>query len=646
MFNIKNLFKKETKSNDFIPIWDNGFVLEKRITRTDYLYLYKGWAYSCVNIIANNTATLSWHLLNNKNNSESVMTHKYMELIDYKLINEIVWYLELTWSAYILKERFWNKVDKLTVLRSDKVTLQDNVTPDKPYRYQDWKGIMRDYTNDDIIEITLYNPLSNPPLKSKGVSPMAAIALQAEMDQETVLNNNRLLKNGAIPRWALTTDKSLTGDEVERYETGWNNKYQGWKNAGKMAVLWSWLKLSTVWFSPKELDFVEGRRFTRDEVYAIFWVPKEIAWLLENSNLASAKVAESIFYRNTIQPIAKLIQDAFNKQLFNGIWYFEFTNIIPTDWEEIRKNLEAWIYTINEARAMLNLWNINEWDKLKISDMLLSDVTQQEQEKQITKIKELEWFWNKVKAYMPWTEEYIAKKWQEKTAREDEYEEKLKKKLIQVFNQQEKDILKQFDTKKLTDPEFWSYLALYLALTTEVFNEVVQEEWNRALELVWVSSLFRVWETSLNKWIEQNVLKFAKEVDRTTRDKVIKAINEWNEAWLWAGAITEKVKWVYSELKTSRAQKIVRTEIIRASSKANIEAWVQSEVVKNKQWWTWLDERVCEHCWPMHGTEVPLKTNFFEKWQVAPWDYLVNYESVDGAPLHPQCRCFMIPKTD
>jgi hypothetical protein len=56
------------------------------------------------------------------------------------------------------------------------------------------------------------------------------------------------------------------------------------------------------------------------------------------------------------------------------------------------------------------------------------------------------------------------------------------------------------------------------------------------------------------------------------------------------------VKDVFKELKTSRLEMIVRTETIRASDYATRTAWEESNVVEGKEWFTALDERVCQHC--------------------------------------------------
>jgi SPP1 gp7 family putative phage head morphogenesis protein len=56
--------------------------------------------------------------------------------------------------------------------------------------------------------------------------------------------------------------------------------------------------------------------------------------------------------------------------------------------------------------------------------------------------------------------------------------------------------------------------------------------------------------------------------------------------------------------KNGRIEKIVRTEITRASNKSQDEAYKQSGVVQSKEWYTALDERVSQECAALHGTKV------------------------------------------
>lgn len=79
-----------------------------------------------------------------------------------------------------------------------------------------------------------------------------------------------------------------------------------------------------------------------------------------------------------------------------------------------------------------------------------------------------------------------------------------------------------------------------------------------------------------------------------------------------------------------RALVIARTETAYADVQGNIEAYRQSGVVSGKQWIT--GEGCCDLCDELDGTVVGLDEQFDS-----------DGESVDGPPLHPNCRCDVLP---
>jgi phage portal protein BeeE len=79
------------------------------------------------------------------------------------------------------------------------------------------------------------------------------------------------------------------------------------------------LQYQSVATSQKEMDFVETRRFTRDEVLAIYKVPKAIMGITDDVNRATAQVAQSIFAEVALQPLCKMIEQQLNAKVFKGI---------------------------------------------------------------------------------------------------------------------------------------------------------------------------------------------------------------------------------------------------------------------------------------------------------------------------------------
>jgi HK97 family phage portal protein len=81
-----------------------------------------------------------------------------------------------------------------------------------------------------------------------------------------------------------------------------------------------------------------------------------------------------------------------------------------------------------------------------------------------------------------------------------------------------------------------------------------------------------------------------------------------------------------------RSERIARTEIIRASNFATEEAFKESGVVEGKEWLATIDERTGELDAALDGAVAKLGN-----------DFKAGGESVPYPPLHPNCRCTLIP---
>ena len=115
------------------------------------------------------------------------------------------------------------------------------------------------------------------------------------------------------------------------------------------------------------------------------------------------------------------------------------------------------------------------------------------------------------------------------------------------------------------------------------------------------------------------------------------------------GDITQREWDWYSGARRNRAEMIARSETIRASNRG-ANALYQGWGCQQKEWLTASDGRVCDFCLPMNGTVIAINGNFFEKGDtmtVKVEDRVLtmhfDYEDVKTPPLHPSCRCCLLP---
>lgn len=89
-----------------------------------------------------------------------------------------------------------------------------------------------------------------------------------------------------------------------------------------------------------------------------------------------------------------------------------------------------------------------------------------------------------------------------------------------------------------------------------------------------------------------------------------------------------------AKLMRLRAEMIARTELAKASTAGQIEAWRQARAQGLlspslvKTWIVTPDDRLCPYCATLDGVQVPLEGAFTS-----------GKYTADGPPLHPNCRC-------
>jgi hypothetical protein len=90
---------------------------------------------------------------------------------------------------------------------------------------------------------------------------------------------------------------------------------------------------------------------------------------------------------------------------------------------------------------------------------------------------------------------------------------------------------------------------------------------------------------------------------------------------------------------------IARSETIRASNAGAVEAYRQGGI-QTEEWWASLDERLCPFCGEMHGQTLSVGGVWHAAgsvMSVGGEQLVMDYGDVLYPPLHPECRCTMLP---
>src|SRR5690606_3180569 len=95
--------------------------------------------------------------------------------------------------------------------------------------------------------------------------------------------------------------------------------------------------------------------------------------------------------------------------------------------------------------------------------------------------------------------------------------------------------------------------------------------------------------------------------------------------------ITSGIRDTFNDFSKMQTDRIVRTEVLRTSNLAAVDAWAQSGEVVGKQWLT--SPGADAACAVYEGKIVSLKGNFYSTSEFADGD----------PPIHPTCRCTILP---
>jgi HK97 family phage portal protein len=166
------------------------------------------------------------------------------------------------------------------------------------------------YTLDEVIRIYLYDP-SNP---LKGQCPLWAARSGLRQDKKASAVNESFFDNNASLGGTLSTDAELEDDEIKALRKQWHETYGGAENGGKTAVLHTGLKFEQFQRTHVDMQFIEQKKYSRDEIMAVYRVPKAEISLYEDINYATAQAANKSFWQKTLIPHDGRILEALNSQ--------------------------------------------------------------------------------------------------------------------------------------------------------------------------------------------------------------------------------------------------------------------------------------------------------------------------------------------
>lgn len=668
--------------------YDNKIPPERK--ESEYLKEMKGWVFSCVRAISENVGSTRIRLYKYKPNGETeeVYEHQILDLIyrvnafttkfDHLQLTQT--YLELTGECPWYLEREGKDITNIYILRPDRMTVlfdKENIIGGYEYEISARKKEL--FTPDEII----FFKYPNPDNLFRGLGTLQAAARTVDIDNFSEEWNKKFYYNSARPDGILFIKvKKLTEEQRKRIKKSVNEGHRGTDKAHRMMVLSGDMDYKQLGMSQKDMDFLEQQKFSRDKILGIFGVPKAILAQTDGVNFANAKVAESIFAKWTIKPKLERLIEQMNEFLVpmfpdGDKLYLDYDTPVPEDVDIKLKGYESGLkngyITINEVRnnegfkplegdagdkiylpqTLVPIGEVKPIKSIKNSDRISSFKARTYRDRQFDevrlKIKEMVRDSiskkHKIKTEGLLDDENKKVFWDSQIKIADVFEYRYKKKFNEIFEKQKKKIVKSVKKSinyDLLDPkEEIKQAKVFVPLE----EELILKEGQIALDLV-SDKEFDLDSPIMREFIDKRPKVFIKEMAVETNDLIKKEITKGIKEGEGILKIKRRISDMFDGFEY-RAERAARSEVIRASGFATEQAYIQSDVVKYKEWLTEFDNRTCEWCMAMNGKKMKLGESFYDKGDALTGNeggiLDFGYESIKHPPLHVSCRCSLIP---
>ena len=123
--------------------------------------------------------------------------------------------------------------------------------------------------------------------------------------------------NVGTPNLAFTHPGKLSKEAGDRIANSWQQTHAGPLNARKLIVLEEGMKPEPLSISAEDLEVLESRKFTAEEIARLYGVPPPLVGIWQHSTFTNSATASSWFGQNTLLPWCKAIEAEFARAVFN-----------------------------------------------------------------------------------------------------------------------------------------------------------------------------------------------------------------------------------------------------------------------------------------------------------------------------------------
>lgn len=215
-----------------------------------------------------------------------------------------------------------------------------------------------------------------------GISPLESLRQILREEWSASEMRDQIMRNGARMSGYLSRPKDApewSKPARDRFKASWRAQYSGAdaSQAGGTPVLEDGMTFVQASQTAKDLQYIEGRKLTDEEVCRSYFIPPPMIGILDRATFSNITEQRSMLYTDTLGPILEQIEDEIDLQLLPEVepvtperFYCEFNirDKLTGNFKDRAAVMQPavgapWL-TRNEARAMDNRPPIEGGDEL------------------------------------------------------------------------------------------------------------------------------------------------------------------------------------------------------------------------------------------------------------------------------------------
>ena len=531
-----------------------------------------------------------YNLARQPNNRQTGHYFHHLEAMLYEIYGETFWYL--------VRGEQTRKVKEIYLLSPPQMELVIDSGELVGYVLHKASGEQVPFELDEIYHDKRPNPFN----EWRGMSVMERAAQYVDIEITTTSFTLNYMKNNASPS-GIVSLPDMTAETFRMFAQQWREGYEGPENAGKTAFIRGGeANFKAVGATLKDVDQKITRDMAKEDVLMMFDMPKGLLGAAGEKGLgrSETEALEYIFAKYKTEPMMDrldMIYEAILKQL--GIRESEgnVTHVTPIPDDKAHtlavneKGVNKWI-TVNEARQAQGLPPVPNGDVLpppqipqstqpqKSKRVILKKTTKADQVKKINEEQE------NFRAKLVDTTEVYAKKFKAAMSKFAADQEDL---IISKINAS----TKAYDEWLFSIKEESEVLA---SLLTPIVIDLMEAEAEDVANFI-TGELLTI-SPEIRAAVEQNILQISGVFNQDTIRALEKTLSEGQTAGESLVKLKKRVESVYSDAKGYRAERIARTESLKAANNTAEMVYKQngfSEV----EWF--INPGACEFCQTFAG---------------------------------------------